>query len=92
MKRNHLGIFGRGHYGEQFCETILTLNQWFKRCHVKIFLSTALVAILLKEPNNLGNFGRNLRRNSCVKLFLICASGLGCCLRSQKLPLCLWPR
>ena len=28
--------FGRGHYGEHSCETILNLDQWFKmRCRLK---------------------------------------------------------
>ena len=44
-ERNHIiGNFGRGHYEEHFCKIILNLDQWF-RCHLKYFLSTALVAI-----------------------------------------------
>ena len=38
--------FGRGHYGEHSCENILNLNQWFRRCCLKYFLSTALAALL----------------------------------------------
>ena len=33
-----LGKFGIGSYKEHLCEIILNLDQWFKRCHVKIFL------------------------------------------------------
>ena len=51
MEQNHLDNFGRGHNEEHFCEIILNLDQWFKRCHLKIFLSRA-------ERNILGNFGR----------------------------------
>ena len=31
-KRNHLCNLGRGYYKEQFCEIILNLGQWFRRC------------------------------------------------------------
>ena len=30
--------FDRKHHEEQLCEIILNLNQWFKRCHLKIVL------------------------------------------------------
>ena len=51
-KQKHLCNFGRGYYEEQFCEIILILGQWFKRCHLKDFLSGALVALLSRgvEP------------------------------------------
>ena len=46
-ERNHLCNIGQGHYQEHFCEVVLNLDQWFsRRCHFKIFLSRALVAIL----------------------------------------------
>ena len=36
-ERNHLCNFGRGYQEEQFCEfKILNLDEWFKRCHLKI--------------------------------------------------------
>ena len=44
--QNHLCNFGRGCYEEQFCETILNLGQWVKRCPLKYFLSRALAALL----------------------------------------------
>ena len=37
-KWNQLCNFGRKHHEEQFCEIILNLHQWFKRCRLKIFL------------------------------------------------------
>ena len=42
----YLCNFGRGHPEEQFCEIILILGQWFRRCHIKDFLSGALAALL----------------------------------------------
>ena len=36
---NHLCKISRGYHEEQFCEIILSLDQWFKRtCVLKIFL------------------------------------------------------
>ena len=37
-EQNHLCILGGGHHEEQFCEIILNLDQWFRRCHLKTFL------------------------------------------------------
>ena len=34
---------------EHLCESLMNLNQWFRRCHLKIFLSLALVAILFSR-------------------------------------------
>ena len=38
VEQNHLCNFGRRHHKEQFCEIILNLDQWFRRCLLKIFL------------------------------------------------------
>ena len=47
VEQNHFCNFRRGYYEEQFSEIILNLGQWFKkRCHLKDFLSGALVALL----------------------------------------------
>ena len=43
---NHLCNLGRGYYEEQFGEIILNLGPWFRRCHLKDFLSVALAALL----------------------------------------------
>ena len=34
-KCNDLCNFGRGYQEEQFCEIILSLSQWFRRCCLK---------------------------------------------------------
>ena len=38
-KWNHLCNCGSSHHEEQFCEIILNLDQYFRRCCLKIFLS-----------------------------------------------------
>ena len=45
-EQNHLCKFGRGCYEEQFCEIILNLGQWIRRCGLKDFLSWALAALM----------------------------------------------
>ena len=70
---NCLCNFGRGYSEEQFCEIILNLSQWFRRCCFKYFLFGALAALLvdgaiLKE----GIIG-----NIHVKLFEIWTSDSG---------------
>ena len=52
VEQNRLCNFGRRHHGEQFCEITLNLDQCFRRCHLKIFLSAALGALLFSgaEP------------------------------------------
>ena len=35
---NHLDNFIRGHYGDNSCEIIFDLSQWFKRFRLKTFL------------------------------------------------------
>ena len=37
-EQNYLSNFGRRHHKEQFCEIILNLDLWLRRCHIKIFL------------------------------------------------------
>ena len=44
--RIHLCNFGREHHEEQFCEIILNLDNWFRRCHLKDFLSRALETLM----------------------------------------------
>ena len=52
MERTHLCNFIRGYYEDKFCEIILNLGQWFRRCHLKDFSSGALAALLFSgvEP------------------------------------------
>ena len=67
---NHLYNFGGRHHEEQFYEIILCWDQWFRRCHLKIFLiwssgcpfvqrSKIIHAILVE----------GIMRNNSVKLF-----------------------
>ena len=52
-EQDHLWHFERRQYEDQFCETILNLDQWFRsRSCLKDFLSRALVALVLSvvEP------------------------------------------
>ena len=62
VERNNLRNFDRMHHKEQFCEIILNLDQGFRRCHLKDFLSRALVALVVSgaEP-----FMLFRRRASC---------------------------
>ena len=45
-EHNYLCNFGREYPEEQFCEIILNLGGWFRRCCLKDFLSGALTALL----------------------------------------------
>ena len=45
-EQNRLSYFDKELYEEHFCKIFLNLDQWFRRCHLKYFLSTALAAIL----------------------------------------------
>ena len=67
---NHLCNFSRGYHGEQFCDIILNLDQWFRRCVLKIYhiwssgdhfvqWSGTIRAILVE----------GIMRNNSVKLF-----------------------
>ena len=46
-EHNPLCNIGREYYVKQFCEIILNLGQWFRRCCLQDFLSGALVALLI---------------------------------------------
>ena len=46
-EHNHFSNFGKGYNEEEFCEIILNLGHRVRRkCHLKDFLSGALVALL----------------------------------------------
>ena len=56
---NHLCNFRRRHHEEQFCEIILNLDQWFRRCHLKIIHSLELLRLFCSaEQGHLCNFGK----------------------------------
>ena len=51
-EQKQLCNFGIGYHEEQFCEIILNLYLWFRRCPLKDFLSEALAASMFSvaEP------------------------------------------
>ena len=65
---------GIGNYEGNFCEFILYLGQWFRRCF-KYFLSTALVVIIFGGAEQFRLLVEGIMMNICVKLFLIWANG-----------------
>ena len=64
-----------------FCEIILNLNKWFRKCHFRYFLSRALVAILfvstILEEGIMRNISVNLVFN-LNQLLRICHLELSC--------------
>ena len=70
-EQNHLCNFGRGFYEEQFCGIILNLDQWFKRCHLKIFVYQELwQPFCSAEWNHLCNFGRRHHEEEFCEIIL----------------------
>ena len=83
----HLRITDQVHHEEQFCEIIMNLGQWFRRCCLKDFLSGAVVVLLFGGAEPLCNFERGhhgehsceviwnldrwFRRRCCLKTILI---------------------
>ena len=57
-KRNHLCNFGKGYQEEPFCEIILNLGQWLRRCLLKVFLSGALTTLLFSGAEPFMQFGK----------------------------------
>ena len=51
-EQNHLCNNGRGNPEEEFCEIILNLDLWYRRCCLKDFFSGALVTLVFsgEEP------------------------------------------
>ena len=52
----HLSNFGSEHHEDQFCEIILNLDQWFRSCCLKNFLSRALAALMLSGGEHFMQF------------------------------------
>ena len=50
---NHLCKFGRGYHEEKFSEIILILDHWFRKCHLKDFLSRALGALMFDRAESI---------------------------------------
>ena len=57
-EQNHLCNFGRVHHEEQFCEIILNLDQWLRRCSLNIFLIWGSGGPFVRQRSHLCNFGR----------------------------------
>ena len=67
---NHLCNFGRGYYEEQFYEIILNLDQWFRRCLLKIFLIWSSGGLFVQWSRTICGFlEEGIKRNNSVKLF-----------------------
>ena len=70
--------FGRRHHEEQFCKTILNLDQWSRRCRLKIFLIWSSGSPFVKQSGIILAFlGEGIKRINSVKLFWIWTSGSG---------------
>ena len=57
VEQNHLCNFGRL-YEEPFCEIILNLDQWFRRCPLDISYLKLWQPFCSAQLNHLCNFGR----------------------------------
>ena len=57
-EQNHLCNLCIRHCREQVCEIILNLDQWFRRCPLKIFLIELWQPFCSVELNHLCNFGK----------------------------------
>ena len=62
--------FGRRHHEEQFCEIILNVDQWFRRCCLKIFLIWSSGSpFVLRSGTICAIWVGGILRNYSVKLF-----------------------
>ena len=67
---NHLCNFGKVHYEEQFCEIILNLDQWFRRCLLKIFLIWSSGGPFAQRSGSIcAIVVEGIKKNNSVKLF-----------------------
>ena len=67
---NHLCNFGRVYYQEQFCEIILNLDQWFRRCLSKILLNwSSGIPFVQWSGTNCAILVEGIKRNNSMKLF-----------------------
>ena len=58
VELNHLCNFGRRHHEKQFCEIVLNLDQWFKRCSKDISYLELWWPFCSVKRNHLCNFSR----------------------------------
>ena len=83
-EQNHLCNFGRGYQEEQFYVIILNLNQWFRRCHLKDFLSGALEALVFGGAEPFMRFWyRALWGPSCEVILNLDQWFRRCCLKKN---------
>ena len=68
---NHLCKFGRRYHEERFCETILNLDQWFRRrCRLKVFLIWSSGSPFVRRSVTIcAILEEGIQRNNSVKLF-----------------------
>ena len=67
---NHLCNFGREYQEEQFCEIILNLDQWFRRCLLKIFLTWNSGCPFVQRSGTIcAILVEGIMRNNSVNLF-----------------------
>ena len=70
-EQNHLCNFGRRHHEEQFCDIILNLDQWFRRCFfLKIFLIWSSGGPFVQRSGSIcAILVEGIMRNNFEKLF-----------------------
>ena len=70
VERNHLCNRGRRHHEEQFCKIVSNLDQWFRRCRLKLFLIwSSGCSFVLWSVIICAIFVKGIMRNNSVKLF-----------------------
>ena len=70
VEQKHLCNFGRGHHEEYFCEIKWNLDQWFRRCLLKDFLSRALAGPLFWQRGTIcAILVEGIMGNIPIKLF-----------------------
>ena len=76
MELNHLSNISGGYHEEQFPVVILNLDQLFKRCPLKEFLTRALVALMFcRVKPFFAILVEGIMGNIHMKLFLTLSSG-----------------
>ena len=70
LERNNLCNFSRGYYEEQFREDYLNLDQWLRRCLLKVFLIWSSGRPLVMRSGNIcAILVEGFKSNNSVKLF-----------------------
>ena len=70
VERNHLCNFSSKYQDVQFCENILNLDQWFRRCRLKIFLIWSSGCPFVQRSGSIcAILVEGIKWNNSVKLF-----------------------